>query len=63
MLSTDVPSQPPVVAERLRPWRLQSQGYVAVLSGVAAVTVIALMNATRLDVGAEYSLPAPVFSD
>ncbi|WP_371781623.1 hypothetical protein [Streptosporangium subroseum] len=43
-------SQPPVVAERARPWRLQSQGYVAVLGGFAAVTAIALMNADRLDV-------------
>ncbi|MFF5244253.1 hypothetical protein ACFY3V_08225 [Streptosporangium sp. NPDC000095] len=50
VVSTDVPSQPPMVAERPRPWRLQSQGYVAVLGGVAAVTVIALMNAARLDV-------------
>ncbi|WP_329088561.1 hypothetical protein [Streptosporangium sp. NBC_01469] len=50
VVSTDVPSQPPVVAERPRPWRLQSQGYVAVLGGVAAVTAIALMNAARLDV-------------
>lgn len=50
MVSTDVPSQPPVAAERPRPWRLQSQGYVAILGGVAAVTVIALMNAARLDV-------------
>jgi hypothetical protein len=43
------PSQP-VVAERTRPWRLQSQGYVAVFGGFAAVTAIALMNADRLDV-------------
>ena len=40
----------PVVAERARPWRLQSQGYVAVFGGFAAVTAIALMNADRLDV-------------
>jgi hypothetical protein len=39
-----------VVAERARPWRLQSQGYVAVFGGFAAVTAIALMNADRLDV-------------
>ncbi|SNT62464.1 hypothetical protein SAMN05216276_109118 [Streptosporangium subroseum] len=43
-------SPPPVVAERARPWRLQSQGYVAFLGGFAAVTTIALMNADRLDV-------------
>ncbi|GAA4182239.1 hypothetical protein GCM10022252_07790 [Streptosporangium oxazolinicum] len=49
-MSTDVPSQPPVVAGRPRPWRLQSQGYVALLGGAAAVTAIALMNAARLDV-------------
>jgi hypothetical protein len=49
VVSTDLPSQSPV-AERPLPWRLQSQGYVAVLGGVAAVTVIALMNAARLDV-------------
>ncbi|WP_067184719.1 hypothetical protein [Microtetraspora niveoalba] len=37
-------------AGRTRPWRLQSQGYVALFGGFAAVTVIALVNAARLDV-------------
>ena len=31
-----------------RPWRLSSQGYVAFFGGPAAVTAIALINASRL---------------
>ncbi|MGV9773357.1 hypothetical protein [Streptosporangium sp. NPDC003464] len=39
-----------MIAERARPWRLQSQGYVALFGGCVAVTVIALINAARLGV-------------
>lgn len=34
----------------VRPWRLQSQGYVALFGGCLPVTVVALVNATRLGV-------------
>ncbi|WP_433248719.1 hypothetical protein ACQPYK_01040 [Streptosporangium sp. CA-135522] len=39
-----------MITERARPWRLQSQGYVALFGGCIAVTAIALINATRLGV-------------
>ncbi|MEV7012383.1 hypothetical protein [Streptosporangium sp. NPDC051022] len=47
-MSADSPAQPPVAAGRARPWRLQSQGYVAFFGGCVAVTTIALINAARL---------------
>ncbi|GIH93943.1 hypothetical protein ACFFMN_15680 [Planobispora siamensis] len=43
-------AQPPAAPRAVRPWRPQSQGYVLLLGGFIAVTVIALVNASRLGV-------------
>ncbi|MEU0568219.1 hypothetical protein ABZ297_22940 [Nonomuraea sp. NPDC005983] len=49
-MSADSQPQPRAISRQARPWRLQSQGYVLLLGGLAAATAIALINAARLGV-------------
>jgi hypothetical protein len=48
LLTPTLQSHRPRSPDAKRPWRLGSQLYVAFLGGVPGVTIIALINATRL---------------